>query len=291
MNFRIALLFVFIGFNLIIAQENNLSAGVNFSFVPENSNSVGFENSSVDISFPIKVKSGLLINSFEYANYQVNYTSNEKMNTSFLDLDVFKKIRYSISYINSINNNWSYLVEFSPTLSSNLVTDITNKDFLLNGGIVFTKKYEKSNFQIGAMRNLSFGFNTLIPVIAFNGNLSEKVSFKLGVPITEITYKVNQNNIFNAYIKPEGFYATIGNQFIINGIDIVEKAKYQSIISGINFSHTIDDYWKIGLDVGYQLSSKYELLDKNKSSVHEFQTKDNVNVGLSLKFNLLNNKN
>ncbi|MBI9040364.1 DUF6268 family outer membrane beta-barrel protein [Lutibacter sp.] len=291
MRFKIVLLSVFIGFNSIIAQDNNVSAGVDFSFVPEHSNSVGFQNKVVSINFPVKIKSGLLLNSLQFSNYQMNYDSDLKMNTSFIDEDTFKTISYSMSYINSINNNWSYLVEVKPVLSSNFATDITSNDFLLNGGIILTKKYESSSFQLGAIKNSSYGFNSIIPVIAFNGNLSDKVSYTLGIPITELTYKVNQTNTFKTYIKPNGFYANIGNEAFEDTTSIAEKARFQSIVSGINFSHSIDDNWKIGLDVGYQISSTYELLDKNKNSVYEFQTKNNVNVGVSLKFNLLNNKN
>lgn len=291
MRFKIVLLLVFIGFNSIIAQDNNVSAGVDFSFVPEQSNSVDFQNKVVSINFPVKIKSSLLLNSLEYSNYQMNYGSDQKMSTSFLDEDSFKTISYSMSYINSINNNWSYMVEVKPTLSSNFDANINKNDFLLNGGIVFTKKYENSSFQLGAIKNSNYGFNTLIPVMVFNGKIGEKVSYTLGVPITELTYKVNQTNTFNAYIKPKGFYANIGNEAFEDTTSIAEKARFQSIVSGINFSHSIDDNWKIGLDVGYQLSSKYELLDKNKNSVYEFQTKNNVNVSVSLKVNLLNNKN
>jgi hypothetical protein len=290
MRFKIVLLSVFMGFNSIIAQES-VTATVDFNFAPEQSNSVGFQNSVVSINFPVKIKSGLLLNSLQFSNYQMNYDSDQKMSTSFLDEDSFKTISYSMSYINSINNNWSYMVEVKPTLSSNFDANINKNDFLLNGGIVFTKKYENSNFQLGAIKNSSYGFNSIIPVIAFNGNLSDKVSYTLGIPITELTYKVNQTNTFKTYIKPKGFYANIGNEAFEDTTSIAEKARFQSIVSGINFSHSIDDNWKIGLDVGYQLSSTYELLDKNKNSVYEFQTKNNVNVGVSLKFNLLNNKN
>lgn len=291
MRFRIVLLIVFIGINTVFAQENNVSVNVDFSYVPEQTNSVGFQNSSVEINFPVYIKKGFFINSIQYSSYKMNYPSNQEMVSSYIDVNCFKSIGYSISYANSISNNWSYLVDVKPTLSSNFDSNINKSDFLLNGGIVFTKKYKNSSLQLGAIKNSNFGFNKLIPVISFNGNLSEKVSYKLGIPITELTYKVNQTNSFNAYVKPKGFYANIGNEAYIDSDSLAEKVRYQSIISGINFSHAIDDNWKIGLNVGYQLSSTYELLDKNKNSVLEFKTKNSFDVGLSLKFNLLNNKN
>ena len=89
----------------------------------------------------------------------MNYPSNQDMSTSYMDVDCFKSIGYSISYANSISNNWSYLVDVKPTLSSNFDSNINKSDFLLNGGIVFTKKYKNSSFQLGAIKNSSFGFN------------------------------------------------------------------------------------------------------------------------------------
>jgi len=77
---------------------------------------------------------------------------------------------------------------------------------------------------------------------------------------------------------------------MVNMDDEVEKAQFQSIVSGLKYSHCIDDNWKIEFDAGYQLKSDYELLDKNLNSVYEFKTKNNFSAGVSLKFNLLNDK-
>ncbi|WP_111709882.1 DUF6268 family outer membrane beta-barrel protein [Lutibacter citreus] len=290
MAFRVLFILVLcIGSNVIYGQQDNLFA-TEFNYVPSNSNSVGFKNSNVTFNYAVKVKKGTLINSLEYSNYKVDYNSNEKLNSDLLGIECFNSIGYSLKFNKEILNGWSYSIGVSPTITSNLESSISLDDFIINGEAVFSKKYTKSKLNLGVIRNSSFGFITPIPLITFEGEINENLKYSVGFPITEFSYKVNNTNMFSMYVKPKGFYANIGNEAYVNVDGEVKKAKFQSFISGLKFSHCIDNNWKIEVDAGYQLKSDYELLDENLNSVYEFKTKNNISVGVSLKFNLLNDK-
>lgn len=281
--FNRVLFILFFSFHLGFSQ-NEVQMKIDFNFVPKESNSFGFNNSSVEINVPTKLKKGLFINSLSYSKYKINYTSTESINTDYLES--FNSIEYSLKYLNILNSNWSYSVEISPTISSNFESKILFKDVILNGELVFKRKLKVGSFQIGLLKNSNVGFKNLVPVISYSSSINDNINYTLGFPQSKVQYKLNSTNSLNLYIKPKGFYANLSDAIMLNSFEEAEKALFQSVITGLNYIHKIDDYWKISLDAGYQLKADYKLLNNNRS-VYEFNSKNKLYMGLNLKFDLL----
>ncbi|NLP58539.1 DUF6268 family outer membrane beta-barrel protein [Lutibacter sp. B1] len=261
---------------------------VDFNSIPERSNSVGLNTMSIKINMPLNLKKGVLINSVSFTKYSLDYDSNELINTS--DIESFKTIRYSLGYLKKINNKWSFNVQVIPTISSNFESNLTLDDVTFDGGIIFIKSNNDSKFLLGLVYNSAFGTSAPIPIVSYSNKINDSVSYMLGFPITKMEYHFNLKNKANIYIMPKGFYANISDNIMLYNSKKAEKVKYRSILSGINYTHNVDDFWKISLDVGYQISSKYNLLNNN-SNVYKFDTKNNFYAGLSINLDLLNKKN
>jgi hypothetical protein len=161
-------------------------------------------------------------------------------------------------------------------------------DVFLNGSLAFVRSSKKGRLHLGLVYNTGFGTYKPMPIISYSRKVNHVFSYMLGMPITKIEYIINSTNKTNFYLKPKGFYSNISDNLIVDTNDIAEKVKYKSIQTGINYSHSIDEFWKLSLDAGYQFSTKYELLN-NKESVYEFKTKNSFYAGLNLKFDLLKN--
>ncbi len=268
------------------AQNFEIFSGNIYSTL-NNSNSVGLKNATIKINLPLHLKKGRLTNRLFFSKYNLDYNSEEILNTS--NIESFKILKYSLEYYTPISNTWSLKTNFSPTISSNFEANITMDDVFFNGSLVFIKSNEKSIFKIGVVYNVSFGTKKPMPIISYSRKINNKTSYILGMPITKIEYIFNSINKANIYLKPKGFYSNISNNIVLNNNEIAEMVKYQSIQSGISYSHSIDEFWKLSLDAGYQFSSKYELLNNNKS-IYKFKMENSFFVGLNLKFNLLKNK-
>lgn len=261
------------------------SADINSTL--NNSNSVGLKNASININLPLKLKKGMLTNSLLFSRYNLDYDTDETMNTA--TIESFKTLKYTLGYFTEINDTWGFKTNISPTISSNFESGITMDDVFFNGSLAFIRSSKKGRLHIGLVYNTNFGTNKAIPIISYSRKVNNTVSYRLGMPITKIEYVINSTNKASFYLKPKGFYSNISDNLIINTTDKAEKVKYISIQSGVNYSHAIDDFWKLSLDAGYQFSSKYELLN-NSESIYEFKTKNSFFVGLNLKFDLLKNK-
>jgi hypothetical protein len=261
------------------------SADINSTL--NNSNSVGLKNATININLPLKLKKGMLTNSMLFSRYYIDYNTDETMNTA--TIESFKILKYTLGYFTKINDTWGFKTNISPTISSNFESGITMDDVFLNGSLVFIKSSKKGSIHLGLVYNTGFGTNKPIPIISYSRKVNNVFSYMLGMPITKIEYNINSANKANFYLKPKGFYSNISDNLIINTDEKAEKVKYKSIQTGVNYSHAIDDFWKLSLDAGYQFSSKYELLNNNES-VYEFKTKNSFFVGLNLKYDLLKNK-
>lgn len=261
------------------------SVGLNSTL--NNSNSVGLRNANININLPLKLKSGVLTNSISFSRYYLDYNRDETMKTE--TIESFKTLKYTLGYFTKINDIWGLKTNISPTISSNFESGITMEDFFLNGSLAFIKTGKKGNLHLGLVYNTGFGTNKAMPIISYSGKVNSVFSYMLGMPITKIEYSINSTNKASFYLKPKGFYSNISDNLIINTDEKVEKVKYKSIQTGVNYSHSIDEFWKLSLDAGYQFSTKYELLN-NRESVYEFKTKNSFFVGLNLKYDLLKNK-
>lgn len=286
MNLRLGVFLLMIVSTAGKAQNFEIfSADLNATL--NNSNSVGLKNATININLPLKLKKGVLTNSILFSRYYLDYNTDETMNTE--TIESFKTLKYTLGYFTEINDTWGFKTNISPTISSNFESGITMDDVFLNGSLAFIRSSKKGSLHLGLVYNTGFGTNKPIPIISYSRKVNNVFSYMLGMPITKIEYIINSTNKANFYLKPKGFYSNISDNLIINTDEKAEKVKYKSIQTGVNYSHSIDEFWKLSLDAGYQFSSKYELLNNNES-VYEFKTKNSFFVGLNLKFDLLKDK-
>lgn len=286
MNLRLGVFLLMIVSTAGKAQNFEIfSAGLNSTF--NNSNSVELKNATININLPLKLKKGVLTNSVLFSQYFLDYNTDETMNTS--SIESFKTLKYTLGYFTKINDTWGFKTNISPTISSNFESGITMEDVFLNGSLAFIRSGKKGSLHLGLVYNTGFGTKKPMPIISYSRKVNSVFSYMLGMPITKIEYSINSTNNATFYLKPKGFYSNISDNLIINTTDKAEKVKYKTIQTGINYSHSIDEFWKLSLDAGYQFSTKYELLNNNES-VYEFKTKNSFFVGLNLKYDLLKNK-
>ena len=287
MRFNVIVFFLMSVLSVVNAQNLEL-LNIEFNSTLNDENSIGYKNASVKINIPLKLKKGVLLNSLSFSTYEIDYNSEVNMNTSMIEN--FKSLKYSIGFLNDINETWKFRVQLAPVISSNFESNISFDDIFINGNLVFIRANKTSKLRLGLVYNSSFGTNTPIPVISYSKKVTDNFSYTLGMPETKLEYKFSPKNMANIYLKPKGFYSNISNNIILDTSEEAERAKYRTIVSGFNYLHRIDDLWNITLNVGYQISSKYNLLNGN-DSVYEFESKNNFYVGLNLKLKLINKKN
>ncbi|SDW38631.1 hypothetical protein SAMN05444411_101617 [Lutibacter oricola] len=270
----------------VVGQDRNLF-NIEIGGLPASSDAVSLKMVEAKLNIPVKLKTGVLINSLSFSSLKLDYEDYQLLNTD--ELEEFKAVSYSIGYMNRINEKWSYMVNFSPQIASNFEASLTLDDFNFNGGVIFTKTSSNSKLNLGLVINSGFGLAVPLPVISYSKQVNERFSYVLGMPVTKAEYKFNKRNKVSLFVKPKGFIANLSNNIQFeNGL--AKKARYTSIVSGLSFGHQIDDNWGINFNGGYQLYSNYSLQSNDRTELYDFNTSNGIYASVGLSFNLINNK-
>lgn len=276
-------------FSSTLSKSQNFELlNVDFTSISKTSNSVGFENSELNINLPYHKDKSYFTSGLNYSNYAINYNFTEVLNTK--EIDNFSRIKYTLRYFNTLIDNWGFELEISPIISSNFKSGLSLNDLYLNGSLLFNRTFNKSNLAVGLEYNSIFSTKTPIPVISYTNQINNKITYKIGFPENNVAYKINKKNMVNIFMMPRGFYSNISENLILNADESkAEKAKYLAMLLGLNLTHTVDEYWDISLNTGFQTFSKYKLLQNNKS-IYSFKTRENFFAGIKVVLNI-NNKN
>ena len=257
-----------------------------FSSIFKTSKTVGLNKALLGANFSFAIGKNQLNNNVTYTNYTIDYGFDHFENEEALE--TFNEIKYNLTYTGKVNKSLGYTFGITPTLSSNVKSNLSFKDIYVASYFFVTKQFNKNAFSLGLEYNPLFSRKNPIPVVAYNYS-GEKFTYKIGFPETEITYNLNERNLLSAFFKPNGFYSNLSKKITYN-TSLIGKANYVSFLSGIQFQRSINEYWSVGLQSGFQTFSKYQLLQKN-NKVYEFNTSENFFAGIHIKFNINNTKN
>ncbi len=286
---RFSLIILLFGSSFIGNAQSFEVFGADFNTTLNSSNSLGLSQANIKVNFPLKLKNGLLTQGIYYSKNSINYNSEYAFGTS--NIEDFTTIKYSLGFLKNIKNDWKLKLQIAPTISSNFDSGLSFDDVFFNGSLVFIKTNKASKLRLGLVYNTAFGMKTPIPVISYSNQITNRFSYTIGMPVTKLEYKLSKHDKVDMYIKPKGFYANLTNSISLGEALIkAEKARYKTVVSGLNYLHKIDNYWKISVDLGYQLYAAYDLLNNN-NSVYEFDIENNFFIGVNIKYNLKNKKN
>ena len=277
---------LFISTMCVVGQDKNLFS-IDFGVLPSNNENVSLKTTEAKLNIPVKLKKGILENRFSFSNYNVGYENGQPLSTS--EIENFKSFSYSLSYLKRMKNNWSYMLNFSPVVTSNFESGLAVDALIFNGALAFSKSTGSSRFKFGVVVNSGFGVAIPIPIISYSKQVNEQFSYEVGIPVMKAKYQFNKRNKVSLYAMPKGFIANLSNNIQFeNGL--AKKANYMSIITGLNFKHAIDDSWAVNLNGGYQVYSNYSLQSEGRNEIYNFNTSNGVYASVGLKFNLINNK-
>ncbi|MDT0606804.1 hypothetical protein [Croceitalea rosinachiae] len=268
--------------------EFNELVSFEYSLVP----SVGeTEARMFNLSFTTKkaTEIGLIGLSLSYSNHQFSFfeVDNDLENS----LEVFHIVEPRFFYSGSIKNNWSLNISMSPILSSSLINDITNEDLIYNGKITISKDwYNNKNFNsftLGIGRGQILGEPQFFPIISFNKEIGERLSYSLGFPKSGLWYLVNERNLIHLRGMLSGIYANTSATTIFNGDQIQHtKLKFSGLDIGLEHIYRLQPNISATTRIGFLSNNSLELLDSNQNLVYNFEPNGSAYLTMGIKYNL-----
>ncbi len=292
---QIIAIIIFCSITKSYSQFDGSLFSFNYTLAPIGSDDFDFYKTSINFNVPIKLKKGILINSFGVNHYELNYENSMPFTTD--DLNEFNGFKYSLMYVYPINDKWNVSGRLGVSAISNFTSGLSSDDLLFNSGAFVSKKggtkEKPSRLMLGVGYSAISGKPRILPLISYTKKVSDKFSYGIGFPNLFAKYNMNERSSLKTSIWMNGFYANLSNPVVVDTYNEAEKASLTAISLGLEYEYWMDKFWAITFKTGYSMYNKYELEDVSKNIVYEFEAGSKPYFSTGVKFSLskLFNKN
>jgi len=285
---KLIILIAFISIKGYTQLDRNLFS-FEYTLAPISNNGIDFSKTAIKLNIPTKLKKGKLFNSIGFNYSQLNYYD---VNINDKDLEKFYGVNYGLTYMYPLSGKWKISTQGGISIVSNLTNSISSDDLLFRGGITAIKKggtiNKPSKFMFGLGYTTFSGMPRLLPIISYNKQVNEKLSYRIGFPNTFTKYKFNQQKSLKFGLRLNGFYANLSNPVNATVTETSNKASFRTVSLGLEYNYWMSDIWAIFFKGTYSFYNKYELLDNNNNTTYDFGLEPRPYFSTGIKLNLKN---
>ena len=281
--------------DIIGNSESFQPFGINYSRLPD-LGGTEVQNYGLNLNLGKPLKKGVLGIGIGYQYFDFSFNES----TNIVDLSTFENmhtVNARIFYRRPLKNNWGVLISGGTALASNFGNGISSEDFVFNAIVGFTKRWgnqmRNSNLLIGAFYGTQFGEPTVFPAISFNQKLNEHWSYSLGIPVTGITYKINEKHRIALLASPQGIFGNNSNEIAVDGNRTLTNTKLQ--FNGINTRLSYRYLFTRNLafvgDLGFVPNPTLKILDNENEEIFDLHPASGAYFNVGIQFVLQRPKN
>ena len=267
-------------------------ARIDYTILPAGNSSIEYNRIRALFNYPIKLKKedAYLFLGLDYSNIQVIIDENSSFNED--ELNDFQLLDLNIGYTQPLKNDWRLGIRATPGLSSNLTADdLSIKDIVISGDVVFIKDKTKNTTTkpwrliVGASYSGNRGFPFPLPFISYYRKFREKWSYNLGIPKTNIQYRVSEIHRLKLFVQLDGFTSNLQQGVVINNQEIAESINMSIVVGGLQYEWHIIDHVEFYARAAYILSNRVELRDGSRDQLRELDNDNSLylRTGVRLK--------
>ncbi|WP_179334536.1 hypothetical protein [Winogradskyella costae] len=218
---------------------------------------------------------------FDEYDWSHDYSAFEELHT----VELFAR------YNKALRNNWNVNITVAPYLSSTFNESVSTDDFILSYATSFTKTWDndglKSTLKLGAGYGSLFGKPNFYPLISYSNNVNEKLRYEIGIPLTGVFFKLNEQSSFDLRAEPESIYANNASSFSLVNNTVVynSELEFKALKLGVGYQFRFDDNWSTHFNMGYLLASELTL-SENDHTIYDFDSKESLSLNIGISFNI-----
>ncbi len=280
--------FVVTSFYNANAQSSDLLR-VEYLNIPNPNSKNSIKRYRIFLQAPLKISEGnYIIIGGEYRYIDLTF-SDVPFNTD--DLNSVQNIEASLGYLHmSKKTNWIYAGNLGARIASNFQTKLTSDDFIYIGRVYAIRdrtdegKAEKPDRLIlGLEYSTTPGRNFPLPIINYYKEFAPNWTYTLGVPKTNVRYKIDTKNHVQAFVTLDNVHANIqGNKVV--GDRVAEHISMTIIIGGLGYEHYFTKHLLYYGYVGYSFSDDYRLRTDTREDIVKIEEKNSPYFRTGIKF-------
>lgn len=244
----------------------------------------GFTEYDFFLNLPVPLRKGkmILVNGLQY---QLVSSSIDADDIPALDDQNLHRLGYSLTVIHELGNDWRFIGQANPVISSTLNTQLESDDLLFNGALQFVKFHSNTlNYGFGVARTARFGNPVFLPVLQF-GLKTGNSSLHLVLP--SIAYYKYQFGDLRAGFQ----FSADGSQYNANFADNdeteatepIDALAYKRIMFGPTLEYRVGRLIQIEASAGFVASRSVEVRgDLFNDDTIEIKNSPFIQIGLSI---------
>ncbi|WP_092168494.1 DUF6268 family outer membrane beta-barrel protein [Cyclobacterium xiamenense] len=226
---------------------------------------IGFFEWGVQVAIPQPIKRNrktVLIHRIEYGNLRVITEANPTLGGRVKAERYYHSISYNLGLFQSLNPNWRLVVNFAPTLASDLEETLSGDDLLYQANaLLINTKNENFKYGLGLAYTTLIGRQLLIPT-GFIKYDTRKLELDLVLPSKYSLMFKTHSNLFTyglrAGLNGGVFNNTTEIQTVSSSID---EVGYSRLVVGPAISWKLKNAINITLQGGMAVGRRLELVD------------------------------
>lgn len=280
--------------SLSFGQFNDLFRS-DYTIIPDNDSSIEYTRFRALFNYPIKLKKEgrYLFVGLDYSNIHLRVAGNN-LPFNKESINDFQLLDVVIGYTKPLKNDWRLGIRLKPGFSTNLSAKALNfEDVVVSGDFVFIKDKTKDKHLakpyrliLGISYSGNRGFPFPLPFISYYRKFHSNWSYNLGIPKSNIQYRITKKNRLKVFTELDGFTANFQNDIFINNNEASKSINMALIIGGFQYEYHFFKNFEFYFRGGYLFSNQVKLRDKNKNSIYTLDNNHGLynRVGIRLKF-------
>ena len=207
------------------------------------------------------------------------------------DLGSVQTIEASIGYLHKVKQtNWYYGLKVGMRLASNFESKLVSDDYLyLVSGFAIN---DKTNDDTADKPNrLIFGFDYTstpyriypLPILNYYREFHPNWTYTLGVPKTNLRYKIDKKNHVQAFVTLDNFFVNIQGNKMVNG-KLAENISQTLVLGGLGYEHYFTEHLLYYGYAGYSISNDYRLRNNDGDNIYTIDDKSTFYFRTGIKF-------
>ena len=277
-----------ISLNNVTAQSSDLLR-LEYLNIPNSNTKNSISRFRFFLQAPLKISEGNYI----VVGGEYRYIDLTLDNVPFTtdDLNSVQNIEASLGYIHkSKTTDWYYAGNVGARISSNFETKLISDDYIYIARVYAIRdrtddgKAEKPNRLIfGLEYTTTPGRNFPLPILNYYREFAPKWTYTLGVPKTNIRYKLDDKNHVQAYLTLDNIHANIQGNKLVNG-KLAEHISATQILGGLGYEYYFTKHLLYYGYVAYTISNDYRLRDDEREDIYIIEDKNTIYFRTGIKF-------
>jgi len=270
---KIAVFFVWLTFSTFTAHCQLADiARVEYTVIPNTNSGISLTRQRALFNVPIKIKKeAYLLIGLDFSSIEISFI---KEVTAFdqSQLTDFKLLDFNFGYTFKINDDWRFGARLSTGFSSNLRTrDLLLKDIAISSDVVFIKDKKDDNqgkkpyrIIVGASFSQNRGIPFPLPFISYYKKFSNKWSYNIGVPISNLQYHWSKKFRLKLFAQLDGFNSNLQRRILVNNDELAENYRLSLILGGIRYEYKLGKHIESFLNTTYIFNNVSQLRNNNE---------------------------